>query len=455
MTTVSSTVNNIFSTSISVAPDVPFIQYADLGEFRSRSTTGGDRAPGSKPGMIVKWEPYHTRPKFRTVKYKLPDTFVLRVPPRKGRDGKLKKKKVVGKTVRQRVLEIPSQLKYRKTLVPDPHFDGAEEHAYSGTLFTMRSSAACYTKRNGSYDNWGTARQLNYLSYTDPWDPSLDQIALLGKLRTAVAGSDFNAGVAIAELPRALSMVASSATKIYSAFRAVKAGNFLGAKNILAGKQKTFKARKTRPTDKAASDAWLELQYGWKPLLKDIYEGMVFIDHNLRRPAVKTFRVRQYAGGKKSSIVHIPWPQNIARLPVKAVSSSSIVARLKEADVARLSGLLDPASVAWELLPYSFVIDWFIPIGNYLSARSLASALTGTFITTHRYRYESYGARAQSSYPLSTYNDGSKCYIKFTSIQRTVSTTLSVPPPTIRPLSKVATWGHAANAVALLTQLRR
>jgi hypothetical protein len=30
-------------------------------------------------------------------------------------------------------------------------------------------------------------------------------------------------------------------------------------------------------------------------------------------------------------------------------------------------GLLNPLSLAWELLPYSFVADWFVPIGGYLN----------------------------------------------------------------------------------------
>jgi hypothetical protein len=30
-------------------------------------------------------------------------------------------------------------------------------------------------------------------------------------------------------------------------------------------------------------------------------------------------------------------------------------------------GLTNPAGLAWELLPYSFVVDWFIPIGGWLN----------------------------------------------------------------------------------------
>lgn len=31
-------------------------------------------------------------------------------------------------------------------------------------------------------------------------------------------------------------------------------------------------------------------------------------------------------------------------------------------------GLINPAVLAWELIPFSFVVDWFAPIGNTLDA---------------------------------------------------------------------------------------
>jgi hypothetical protein len=34
---------------------------------------------------------------------------------------------------------------------------------------------------------------------------------------------------------------------------------------------------------------------------------------------------------------------------------------------------LNPASIAWELTPYSFVVDWFVDFGGYM--RSLESAM--------------------------------------------------------------------------------
>lgn len=38
------------------------------------------------------------------------------------------------------------------------------------------------------------------------------------------------------------------------------------------------------------------------------------------------------------------------------------------ADLPGRFGLLNPLEVIWELVPLSFVADWFLPIGDYLSA---------------------------------------------------------------------------------------
>jgi hypothetical protein len=54
--------------------------------------------------------------------------------------------------------------------------------------------------------------------------------------------------------------------------------------------------------------------------------------------------------------------------------------RLDSADRALLAqtGIDNPALLAWELLPYSFVVDWFLPVGNYL--QSLTDFAGFTFV---------------------------------------------------------------------------
>jgi hypothetical protein len=35
--------------------------------------------------------------------------------------------------------------------------------------------------------------------------------------------------------------------------------------------------------------------------------------------------------------------------------------------LANKLGFVNPAVIAWELVPFSFVVDWFVPVGNFLS----------------------------------------------------------------------------------------
>jgi len=39
-------------------------------------------------------------------------------------------------------------------------------------------------------------------------------------------------------------------------------------------------------------------------------------------------------------------------------------------------GLANPAALAWELIPFSFVADWFVGVGDYLNAQTALLGLT-------------------------------------------------------------------------------
>jgi hypothetical protein len=55
-------------------------------------------------------------------------------------------------------------------------------------------------------------------------------------------------------------------------------------------------------------------------------------------------------------------------------------------------GMANPLSLAWELLPYSFVVDWFLPIGQFLSSLDYALGLEfryGWMTVQHRQSWNS------------------------------------------------------------------
>lgn len=266
---------------------------------------------------------------------------------------------------------------------------------------------------------------------------SNDDIALLGKLREAVAGSSFNAGVFLGEGRQACDMIGDAAIRIAKAWKFARRGRFDRAAIALTDNGKL------RPMKKVTANNWLELQYGWLPLLQDAHDGAQFLAHQMSVPLEHRVRVRHRR-------LLTPKIGACTCSVARGAIAGQIIAKLREKDVITLSGLTDPASVLWEVMPYSFVIDWFIPVGNYLAARGLAQSLTGSFVKTVTLRYK---LASVTSFGSGYYGSSPSYHQEGGSVTRTVSTTLAVPLPESKGLEKAASWRHCANALALLTQL--
>lgn len=285
-------------------------------------------------------------------------------------------------------------------------------------------------------------------TFTGSWGPD-DDIALLGKLREAIAGSDFNAAVFLAEGREALNLIASSATKIAKSIMFARKGNFNEAMAALAGSRSLKTGRRIKQRDVAASN-WLEVQYGWTPLLKDAESGAQFLGTVLNAPLTWEVRARKkfVHGVTNPAGAYTSFPSAVA------ITKGQIIATLTEVDKIALAGLYDPLSVIWEKTPYSFVVDWFLPIGQYLSARGLIQSIKGTFVTTKKFDFRS-GAPVWIGSSPNFYcvgGDLGSFTLKRWNFSRSVSDSLSVPMPSLKGFNQAASWRHCTSAIALLTQ---
>ena len=135
----------------------------------------------------------------------------------------------------------------------------------------------------------------------------------------------------------------------------------------------------------AFGDVWLELQYGWKPLLQDIY-GSAELLARLHGPDYRPIRFASTAedelsirplwigqwsiNGTYFDVVAHQRVEERVRVIIEADEDSQLLQLLAN------TGATNPANLAWELLPYSFVVDWFIPIGNWLQQLEYARGMT-------------------------------------------------------------------------------
>jgi len=294
-----------------------------------------------------------------------------------------------------------------------------------------------YTTRSNSsgYPNYAT-------NQVSPWGPNEDT-ALLGKLRVAM-GAEFDLTVFLGEGKEALQTIASVAGRVYLSYKKLRRADFVGAMQAL-GHNYGSSARQQRKllSKENIAARHLEWTYAVRPLLDDVFNAAQHLAYMQERPATRVYRVSKKVNGKNRIDLGVG-----AFSPVNWVIRKQLIAKVTHVNEARLVGLTNPAAVAWELMPWSFVADWFIPIGNYIQAIGLMSSLTGTFITSAKDERSCYGYFSVSSSTKKT----AYFYRYDMSFSRSVGTTIPRPDlPTLKPLSKSLTFTHALNAVSLLT----
>lgn len=282
-----------------------------------------------------------------------------------------------------------------------------------------------------------------------------DQINLVGKLSEKIKGSDFNMSVFLGELPETIQLLADTAIRIRKAVVFTRRGDLSGAARTLfenTGRRPLPKHDWSRnrpfvPSVKTTGSKWLELQYGWLPLLKDAESAAQSLAHALQAPCTQRYAVTVRRETNASRFDTASYPGVTIRWVNSKSHRRGLIAYISEKPSwPALLGLLDPELVAWELLPFSFIADWFIPIGPWMEARALASRLTGTFVTSDK--RTAFSGRATWS-GLTTASSSSS--YRQVSFSRSVSSTLDVPMPVFKSLSRVASWQHCTNALALMT----
>lgn len=222
-----------------------------------------------------------------------------------------------------------------------------------------------------------------------------DYSEVSSKSLTELKGQSWSAGVAWAEARKTSDMIYDTATRLAKVISSLRKGHLGDAAHVLglvpsSNQVKRFKKAYGRDPRQAAGNAWLELQYGWKPLLFDIDSAARTLARNVENDfkstlitiSVKTSKLTHEFLSDQTLVfspVIIGTTDDIIHASYRIVLTyqpNSSVARLQSAD------LLNPLNIAWELIPFSFVVDWFLPIGNFIA--NLDATVGKTFVSGSR-----------------------------------------------------------------------
>lgn len=187
-----------------------------------------------------------------------------------------------------------------------------------------------------------------------------------------VKAQKMDLGTTIAEFPKTARMVGQAATNIANSIRYARRGNFSAAFESVG-------LDGLRPI-RDVSKNWLALQYGWTPLMLDVESTCNVLSNGLGDWRYGATAKRPYPYGFDPSAVgsHIVTRTGVRHLKLR------LDFQIDNAQAMTYSqlGLTNPVAIAWELVPFSFVADWFVPIGDWLGALHLGMFATfkgGTF----------------------------------------------------------------------------
>lgn len=248
-------------------------------------------------------------------------------------------------------------------------------------------------------------------------------------LRRRLQEDRVNLSSSVAEYRESVKMFVSLAKGLFSAYRDIRHGKIPRMK------------RNVNVSDIPANI--LRYNFGVAPLAEDLFSAVEILRLKLSAPI--TMRTSVSVKMPIEDLVKL----NSFEFKVKGSVRQRATIYYDMDPSQYLSEYFDfgnPVEWVWELIPFSFVIDWVIPIGDYLGGLDALTGLSnirGTVTTKNEQKWTSRWTEAEV---IQRPMNGS-----FRSYQRDLI--LSVPAPLPR-WTPSASWKKLLNASSILAQMR-
>lgn len=241
------------------------------------------------------------------------------------------------------------------------------------------------------YDDFSALPNAYVDAYGDPGpftDPTIVREEALRKFYSKLSNTDYLLAEYLLEMRKTVNAVNDSIRKLVKIASSLKRG-------------RVGLITKHAPlTDEEFAKQWLGSQFMWAPLLSDIH-------NTINRVQTRSFGLHCKAVAKSGKMsnekVFRASPLRYCSLEIDSSIFEDIRVTVKAKITPNTSvlngylssiGISDPGVVGWNYLPFSFVVDWLYPVGQYFSALEAAGNWTisdASVTTTQRIRREDKG----------------------------------------------------------------
>lgn len=281
-------------------------------------------------------------------------------------------------------ITLPNGQRFRR---PTPYTRRSCKILPSGGQSTVTATDVHYTTSSGGYrdDNILTAdcplMDTKLPSFGKMFDIAEFPPDMLGEAHTKALNSvaDQKAGIGedLATFRQTLNLLRSPCGALLGSLQ--KARDLFGKHGILGHSRRSM----PRSVPKRIADQYLEYVYGWKPLMSDI-RGVVELMKQQGQKSLLlsgtgvsrwTYQVPvAFAADWSANNETILGPMD-ERVAVKCKLWCRIDPDHTGLRMLNQLGLLNPAQLAWDLVSWSFVVDWFVPVGPVLGALTAPAGL--------------------------------------------------------------------------------
>lgn len=324
---------------------------------------------------------------------------------------------------------------------------------------------------SGTVDSPFGARAVSSdLDDYDVWAPLLS--AARGKLVARIS-SRAELLTAAFELGESCGMIERRALQLARAFSALRRRDF-SAVNRALNAPRNYRPKGWRKRARDTGGLWLEYSFGWAPLVGDIQNAV-----DVLQEPIKSVFVSATAKGGSPEAQHLsPKILEVDPDAVYPYTDYSYSHRYKvfQLAVVRMGaeigienpnlwlanqlGLVNPFKTAYELIPFSFLLDWVGNVSQFLFQGTDFLGLSLQNAYTTRFMRGSYSYKSEYSYHWFEPVWGDPPYMqRYSSTYKTTTSGvfatmdrqlgISNATLTTKP-ALIPNWRRAANAVALL-----
>lgn len=200
---------------------------------------------------------------------------------------------------------------------------------------------------------------------------------------------EWMAAVSLGEGRETMRMIANAGKRLVHSVNNLRKGKVFEAYKHLSGRytaphgyQNSILRRVQKRADKKGladdlGSAWMELSFGWRPLLNDVDDAANWAAFRRLQPGplCRVSRSHRSEWERKFTQPVNPPPSTSYQRTIteRNLHKRRVTLELKPVwrknySVIDELGFTDPATVAWNLLPLSFVVDWFVNVGQVLES---------------------------------------------------------------------------------------